>query len=647
MNDSGGCGGSSKGIPDPVRYDMAMAKASRNLKDDGLGGLAPRSKAAVRAPDEARLLRSCETLRRQIRPMTDPERAMHVATREVAELLSADDFCIATVTPGEALASLVTNSGVKDSWDRDLLARFARSDQREPPGLMALARIKRRGRAWGAVALRWDNANITWDIRNALTRYMRHANDVIADIERDRLLDVRGKIDRKIMEQLRSRDLFYQILDGLRSLTGYDHSATVLIGEGDQSAFEIAAEKLAWRHGKSQRVGAVTEVAPAELLSLQTAGVCGYVRREQRFVRWKTETPADEWLQQLLNQPCTRSPQEPPIGEALVAPLATRDGLRAALVVSAIHVGLLGEYEGELVSSFLPQVSISLQNSRWAEAMEAGMLETERKHAMADLARGVAHDVNNALGATIPLLQQVKHDLVEGRMDAATLSQDVEQIYRSVQVCRDIFGGMLRFAKTAARPQGTASVRAAVDSGHMILRAGLRRRSITVRIDIQDELPPLGLNQSELQQLLMNLMTNAVDAMETGGELAISACADGDSVRIEVRDSGLGIAPEILARIQDPFFTTKSQGSGLGLSICRSIVWRSHGDMKIESTVGQGTRVVLELPIAEQEAPEVCAPGAAETIPTAGLPGTELPGVEIVTTSTPETIVEEHAHSGD
>src|SRR6185436_3849859 len=123
---------------------------------------------------------------------------------------------------------------------------------------------------------------------------------------------------------------------------------------------------------------------------------------------WTAHTPADTWLEQLLRAPCTASPSEPPIGEALVAPLATRDGLRAVLVLAAIHPGQLGPYEADLITSFLPQVSISLQNSRWAEAMEAQMLETERKHAMADLARGVAHDVNNAIGATIPLVQQLR-----------------------------------------------------------------------------------------------------------------------------------------------------------------------------------------------------------------------------------------------
>src|SRR5262245_54311772 len=104
---------------------MVMAKAAKNLRDKGLGGLSPRDKSSVRCPDEARLLRSCETLRRQIRPMTEPERAMYVATREAAELLSADDFCFAVVTPGVAAASVLTSTGVKESWDCELLAKFA------------------------------------------------------------------------------------------------------------------------------------------------------------------------------------------------------------------------------------------------------------------------------------------------------------------------------------------------------------------------------------------------------------------------------------------------------------------------------------------------------------------------------------------
>jgi two-component system NtrC family sensor kinase len=239
-----------------------------------------------------------------------------------------------------------------------------------------------------------------------------------------------------------------------------------------------------------------------------------------------------------------------------------------------------------------------LQNSRWAEAMEAGMLETERKHAMADLAQGVAHDVNNALGATIPLLQQVRDDLASGRIDQPTLKQDIEQIEKSVRVCRDIFGGMLRFARTAARPESTASVRSAIDLCLMILRDSLKRRGIAVRIDVPAEVPSLTIGQSELEQVLLNLMTNARDAMPRGGELEIHSKLVEAAVHLEVRDNGCGIAPEHLPHVQDPFFTTKPQGTGLGLSICRSIVWRSHGELKIDSTPGKGTLVLLELPVS-------------------------------------------------
>jgi signal transduction histidine kinase len=118
------------------------------------------------------------------------------------------------------------------------------------------------------------------------------------------------------------------------------------------------------------------------------------------------------------------------------------------------------------------------------------------------------------------------------------------------------------------------------------------------------------LNQSELEQLILNLMTNARDAMSGGsggagasggGRLLVSAAIDGSMVRVEVCDNGCGIPEEHLPHVQDPFFTTKAHGTGLGLSICRSIVWRSHGDLRIESEVGKGTRVLLALPTATED----------------------------------------------
>ncbi|MHC4992762.1 MAG: sensor histidine kinase [Planctomycetota bacterium] len=573
-----------------------MARAARKSQSR-LGGLDPSGGRRVRAPGEARVLRAIDELRRDVRRISDVERAVRVAARNAASLFRADDHSAAVVTPGVPEADLICWTGPADGWHRELMASFARGDRPDVPPALALARLRRRDRPWGSIALRWDHMLPDWDLRNALTLFARGLNDVIADIDRDRIAEVRARIDRKVMEQLRSRDLFYQILDGLQSLTRFDHSATLLIGEREDPFLEIAAEKMAWRRGKSRRVGQRIDLGPNDFSELSERGVTGFRRDAAGIVAWD-EHRGYAWLEQLTMSPMIGTEHEPPpIGELLVAPASTRDGLRAVLVVGAVHADTFGEYEMNLLGSFLPQVSVALQNSRRTEALEAKMLETERKQAMADLARGVAHDVNNALGAVVPLLQQMREDLQGDRFDQETLQQDVEQIEKSVRVCRDIFGGMLRFARTAARPSGSASVRSAVDMSLAILGDNLRRHRIRPTIAVPEELPRVSPNQSELEQLLLNLVTNARDAMPRGGSLHIEARLDEGAVLLEVADDGRGIPNELIDRVLDPFFTTKSHGNGLGLSICRSIVWRSSGDMRIESDPDRGTRVSVRLPV--------------------------------------------------
>src|SRR5207244_11220253 len=127
------------------------------------------------------------------------------------------------------------------------------------------------------------------------------------------------------------------------------------------------------------------------------------------------------------------------------------DGVLGLLKVTARHAGWFGPYETELVGQFLPHASIALQNSQRTETLELNLRQAERKHAMANLARGVAHDVNNALGAVLPLVQNLRAELADGRVDQNLLADDLRHIERSVQVSRRIFDGMLRFARGEVR----------------------------------------------------------------------------------------------------------------------------------------------------------------------------------------------------
>jgi signal transduction histidine kinase len=431
-----------------------------------------------------------------------------------------------------------------------------------------------------------------------LVRIAAALSDAIHQIDRDRILDVRGRIDRKIMEQIHPKDLFYQILDGLRSLTHYDHSSALFIRDERDGALRLVAEQIAWKKARSRRIGLRLQIRDADEATLMSGRVYGFDRRDGTWHAWKDQ-PAMR-LADVLDDDSTDPLGDQQVREdsILCAPLVTRDGLVGLLKIAGRHAGQFKPYDADLVEHFRSQAAIAIQNLHRTESLRSRVVTAERKHAMADLARSVSHDVNNALGAMLPLVQQLQEDLRRRRLKPAVLSEDLEQLQKSLQVCRRIFGGMLSFSRGAARRTGHAQVRRAIDTASAILKYGLGRSGITLVIDVPEALPSVACSQSDLEQVFLNLLTNAREAMPDGGRITIEARSIEHAVGIAVSDSGCGIPAEHLPRVTEPFFTTKPRGNGLGLSICRSILWEVDGTITIRSEAGKGTRVDIALPQA-------------------------------------------------
>jgi signal transduction histidine kinase len=265
---------------------------------------------------------------------------------------------------------------------------------------------------------------------------------------------------------------------------------------------------------------------------------------------------------------------------------------------------VLADYEARQVGSFVPLTSLAVQFAVRTESLHERILQSERKFALANLTRGITHDVNNALGAMLPLVQQMREDTSAGSVEPDTMGGDLASIEKSIQTCRRIFAGMLAIARGSARGIGHGNLRRAIDSALSVLEDSLKRRAIAAALDLPAELPAIEASQGDLTQVFLNLFTNARDAMPKGGRLSIRARQVKGNVEVEVRDTGTGIPPELLDRLLEPFFTTKPDGSGLGLSICKSILWDIGGDLKIESQRGRGTCVHVTLPVPRENGGE-------------------------------------------
>ena len=537
-----------------------------------------------------------DELKSSLRAVREDQNALRLSLRRTCELFKVGDGCIATLTHDGSRGELISVIPRGGQWDLGLLSAFLQKQRADIPPNIIMAPVYRRGRSWAVLALRGQRKFELPSGYLALRRIAKLMSETMETIDWQRTIEVRSRIDRKILEQLRPQDLFYQILHGLRSLTRYDHSSALLICDRRENTLELVAEQIAWQKGKSSQIGLKLPLSDDIWSLMRNEMVYGFDWRDGRWEEWSggRSTP----LAQLLdyNKIVEASSSDLRESSILCAPLATRDGLLGVLKVAACYPGSFSGYEANLVEQFMPLAAVAIHNSQRTVTLEAKMLEAEKKHAVANLVRGVSHDVNNALGCVLPLVQQIMADVQSNRLQIHTLSHDVQQIEQAIQTCRRIFGGMLALARGANQGSAQANVRRALDSALAVLRDGLERQGISLDVQLGDVVPRIQVGQGDLEQLFLNLTTNARDAMPTGGLLSIKARNLGNTLELAIRDTGCGITPELISRIQEPFFTTKPNGNGLGLSICRSIIRNVGGRIEIESGVGVGTQIRVLLP---------------------------------------------------
>jgi signal transduction histidine kinase len=539
-------------------------------------------------------------LHTRLRNVRDVRKALVFGLRATRDLFGVQEASIAALRPGRPDPEPIFTIPKDSRWDNGLLARYIAGDRPDIPWNTLLAPIKRWERNWAVLALRDKGREFTADERQALFSITQILTDIVRMVDDARIRKVRQKIEQKIADRQDPKDLIYDILHGLRSLTDYDHSASLFISRDGREALELVAEQIAWTKARSKRIGfrlALDEDLADEL----RRGITKLY--ELQDGDWRaTGGESGALLPKALDHKPASGGTAPREVAMVCAPISTPDGTIGVLKISARRQGVLAAYEARQVEEFVPLTSLAVQFAVRTESLHERILQSERKHALANLTRGITHDVNNALGAMLPLVQQMREDAKAGQVKAATLRDDLDSVEGSIQTCRRIFAGMLAIARGSARGLGHGNLRRAIDSAISVLEDSLKRHGISVELDLPAELPTIDASQGDLTQVFLNLFTNARDAMPGGGQLSIKARQQDGNVRVEVRDTGTGIPPEILDRLLEPFFTTKPDGSGLGLSICRSILWDIRGDLKIDSEKGRGTCVSVALPVFDDAA---------------------------------------------
>jgi signal transduction histidine kinase len=233
--------------------------------------------------------------------------------------------------------------------------------------------------------------------------------------------------------------------------------------------------------------------------------------------------------------------------------------------------------------------------------LEEQLQISEKMASIGLLAAGVAHEVNTPLTGISSFTQM----LLEGADPADPKTALLEKIEKQTFRAAKIVNGLLNLSRpgTSSNERIEVDLNAVIGDVFSLLEHQFQAASIKVRRELATEPLPVSGIEHQLQQVFLNLFLNARDAMPRGGWLSVATRIEGDRVIAEIADTGSGIPSDQLARIYDPFFTTKSfqRGTGLGLSITYGIVREHDGLIHCDSAVGQGTRFTLSLPLAVAE----------------------------------------------
>jgi signal transduction histidine kinase len=235
------------------------------------------------------------------------------------------------------------------------------------------------------------------------------------------------------------------------------------------------------------------------------------------------------------------------------------------------------------------------------EKTQIQLLQSEKMASLGKLAAGVAHQLNNPLGGITLFTKLVleEYELEEGAQE------DLQRILKDAQRCRDTVKELLEFARQTRQEMRPHDINQAISRTLFLLENQAIFQNIDIEKNLAPDLPLVPADIQQLNHMFMNIILNAVEAMEGKGKLTLKTTLSSNRERllIEISDTGPGIPEDILPQIFEPFFTTKEEGkgTGLGLSLVYSIVENQGGSVTARSQPGEGTTFLIELPLTRED----------------------------------------------
>jgi C4-dicarboxylate-specific signal transduction histidine kinase len=230
---------------------------------------------------------------------------------------------------------------------------------------------------------------------------------------------------------------------------------------------------------------------------------------------------------------------------------------------------------------------------------EEQMLQAEKMAAMGTFAAGIAHELNNPLTGVLNYIQYTR-DKIDDEKLKGYLDKAEHDTLRAAKVIEN----MLAYSRRSQPGEEDINIATVIEQSVDIMRPELNREHIALELDLDPALPPVKVNADTLEQVFINLMGNARDAMEGYADkrLYIQALEMANNIQVSIKDTGGGIPEHVGGKIFDPFFTTKppGKGTGLGLGLCQRIISNLGGTIRFDSNEGQGTTFYIHIPVINQ-----------------------------------------------
>jgi two-component system, NtrC family, sensor kinase len=295
------------------------------------------------------------------------------------------------------------------------------------------------------------------------------------------------------------------------------------------------------------------------------------------------------------------------LGAEISLPIISKEKLIGILNLG--HKGdktLYSNEDLELLSTLANQAAIAIENARLYENLKQSqdtLRRADRLSSLGLLTAGLAHEIRNPLVAIRTFTQ-----LLPERYDDAEFREGFQGLaLKEVDRICGLINDLLSFARPSKPNVAPENINDVIENIARILETQAKEKNVAILRELGDNLPKVWIDREQMKQVFMNLILNAIQAMRDGGSINISSRPvsrngtqpSGDFVQVEIRDSGIGIPEENLQHIFDPFFTSKDEGSGLGLAVSHQIVQEHGGFVTVESQVGKGTAFFVHVPVGK------------------------------------------------